>query len=88
MPGHERRLPIAELAREDDDGQDVVRRGLDWLCAVAPYDLATLFELEGERLLARWCGRRAAPSSTRVTGRAANATPTRRSPGSRSPVGS
>ena len=31
--------------------QELLRRGLDWLARVAPYDLATVFLLEGERLL-------------------------------------
>jgi transcriptional regulator with GAF, ATPase, and Fis domain len=46
-----RRLPIADLEREDVDVQDLMRRGLDWLATVAPYDLATIFELVGDRLV-------------------------------------
>jgi transcriptional regulator with GAF, ATPase, and Fis domain len=33
--------------------EDLLRRGLDWLQRVAPYDLATIFVLEGAKLVAR-----------------------------------
>ncbi|HJL16736.1 MAG TPA: sigma 54-interacting transcriptional regulator [Sandaracinaceae bacterium LLY-WYZ-13_1] len=45
------RLPIAHLAREDVAVQDLMRRGLDWLATVAPYDLATIFELVDAELV-------------------------------------
>jgi transcriptional regulator with GAF, ATPase, and Fis domain len=32
---------------------DLFRRGLDWLARIAPYDLATIFVLEGGKLVAR-----------------------------------
>ncbi|RYE92730.1 MAG: GAF domain-containing protein [Myxococcales bacterium] len=48
---------LAELARladgTDEALDELLRRGLDWLARVAPYDLAVVFELEGEELRAR-----------------------------------
>ncbi len=44
---------LARLAAEDDGLEDLVRRGLDWLGRLAPYDLATVFELEGSTLVVR-----------------------------------
>jgi transcriptional regulator with GAF, ATPase, and Fis domain len=44
---------LARLATDGDGLDDLVRRGLDWLGRVAPYDLATLFDLEGPRLVVR-----------------------------------
>ncbi|MEM9176310.1 MAG: sigma 54-interacting transcriptional regulator [Myxococcota bacterium] len=38
---------------EGTDFAEVSRRGLEWLRGLAPYDLATLFELEGNELVAR-----------------------------------
>jgi transcriptional regulator with GAF, ATPase, and Fis domain len=35
------------------DPDELVRRGLEWLSRVAPYDLATVFDLVGERLVVR-----------------------------------
>ncbi|MEZ4390016.1 MAG: sigma 54-interacting transcriptional regulator [Polyangiales bacterium] len=35
------------------DPDEILRRGLDWLAKVAPYDLATVFELVEERLVVR-----------------------------------
>ena len=59
----ERRLPALDLTTDlralatvavDDDGlDDLLRRGLDWLARLAPYDLATVFSLEGARLVVR-----------------------------------
>jgi len=44
---------LATLAVSEDTVDDLVRRGLDWLGRLAPYDLATLFVLEGDRLVVR-----------------------------------
>lgn len=38
---------------EGSDYTEISRRGLEWLRGIAPYDLATLFELEGDELVAR-----------------------------------
>jgi len=38
---------------EGSDFAEVSRRGLEWLSGIAPYDLATLFEIEGDELVAR-----------------------------------
>jgi len=43
---------LAHLAG-GDSLDELVRRGLDWLARLAPYDLATFFELRGGRLVAR-----------------------------------
>jgi transcriptional regulator with GAF, ATPase, and Fis domain len=44
---------LARLVSKDDNVEDLFRRGLDWLGRIAPYDLATLFVLEGPKLVAR-----------------------------------
>ncbi|MBL8681649.1 MAG: sigma 54-interacting transcriptional regulator [Myxococcales bacterium] len=44
---------IARVLGEGEGVDELIRRGLDWLARVAPYDLATLFELEGDRLVVR-----------------------------------
>jgi transcriptional regulator with GAF, ATPase, and Fis domain len=44
---------LATLATSDQAVEDLLRRGLDWLARVAPYDLATVFVLEGQRLVVR-----------------------------------
>jgi transcriptional regulator with GAF, ATPase, and Fis domain len=44
---------IARLWSEGETIDEIIRRGLDWIARVAPYDLATLFELEGDRLIVR-----------------------------------
>ncbi len=59
----ERRLPdldlthdlraLASMASDDDGLDDLMRRGLDWLARLAPYDLATVFALDGARLVVR-----------------------------------
>jgi transcriptional regulator with GAF, ATPase, and Fis domain len=58
----ERRLPDLDLTHDlralvtlaiDDGLDDLVRRGLDWLARLAPYDLATVFALDGSRLVVR-----------------------------------
>jgi transcriptional regulator with GAF, ATPase, and Fis domain len=59
----ERRLPdldltsdlraLATLTNDDDGLDDLVRRGLDWLARLAPYDLATVFAIDGGRLVVR-----------------------------------
>jgi len=55
-------LPPPELTRDlrslaqragAGDLDELVRRGLDWLSRLAPYDLATVFELVGDRLVVR-----------------------------------
>jgi transcriptional regulator with GAF, ATPase, and Fis domain len=44
---------LATLAASDQAVDELLRRGLDWLARVAPYDLATVFALEGRRLVVR-----------------------------------
>lgn len=44
---------IARLWSEGETIDEIIRRGLDWIARVAPYDLATLFELDGDRLVVR-----------------------------------
>ncbi|HEY3586806.1 MAG TPA: sigma 54-interacting transcriptional regulator, partial [Myxococcaceae bacterium] len=44
---------LATLVGSEQAVDDVLRRGLDWLARVAPYDLATVFVLEHERLVVR-----------------------------------
>ncbi len=44
---------LATLAASDQAVDDLLRRGLDWLARIAPYDLATVFMLEGQRLVVR-----------------------------------
>jgi formate hydrogenlyase transcriptional activator len=44
---------LASLVASEDSVDDLLRRGLDWLARLAPYDLATLFVLEGDRLVVR-----------------------------------
>ena len=41
---------LATLVGSEQAVDDVLRRGLDWLARVAPYDLATVFVLEQGRL--------------------------------------
>jgi len=44
---------LATLVGSEQAVDDVLRRGLDWLARVAPYDLATVFVLEQDRLVVR-----------------------------------
>ncbi len=44
---------IARLWSDGETIDEIIRRGLDWIARVAPYDLATLFELDGDRLVVR-----------------------------------
>jgi transcriptional regulator with GAF, ATPase, and Fis domain len=45
---------LASLAAAGEaDLDDLLRRGLDWLARLAPYDLACVFQLRGERLVVR-----------------------------------
>jgi transcriptional regulator with GAF, ATPase, and Fis domain len=44
---------LARIATVEDGLDDLLRRGLDWLARLAPYDLATIFALEGETLVVR-----------------------------------
>src|SRR5688500_7223931 len=45
---------LASLASDaEPDLDDLLRRGLDWLFRLAPYDLACVFQLDGERLVVR-----------------------------------
>jgi transcriptional regulator with GAF, ATPase, and Fis domain len=44
---------LATLVGSEQAVDDVLRRGLDWLARVAPYDLATVFVLEQGRLVVR-----------------------------------
>ncbi|MBL9107412.1 MAG: sigma 54-interacting transcriptional regulator [Myxococcales bacterium] len=43
---------LAALSR-DEALDDLLRRGLDWVARLAPYDLATVFTLEGSNLVVR-----------------------------------
>ncbi len=42
---------LVRLTAKEDTVSDVLRRGLDWLARIAPYDLATVFVLEGAELV-------------------------------------
>jgi transcriptional regulator with GAF, ATPase, and Fis domain len=44
---------LVGLATSDQAERDLLRRGLDWLGRIAPYDLATVFVLEGQQLTIR-----------------------------------
>ena len=44
---------LVRMAAEGDGVDELLRRGLDWLTRIAPYDLATVFVLEGSKLVAR-----------------------------------
>ena len=46
-------LPIASDLRAADDLDDLLRRGLDWVARLAPYDLATIFTLHDQALVVR-----------------------------------
>jgi transcriptional regulator with GAF, ATPase, and Fis domain len=52
---------LARLAPSEGALDDLLRRGLDWLERVAAYDLATIFVLEGPRLVVRAARGRLAP---------------------------
>src|SRR6266571_729262 len=44
---------LAALAARVESVDELLRRGLDWLARLLPYDLATVFVLEGGKLVAR-----------------------------------
>lgn len=44
---------MASLTSLHDDPDELLRRGLDWLSRIAPYDLATVFLVEGDELAVR-----------------------------------
>ena len=44
---------FVRLAATEDALQDLLRRGLDWLARIAPYDLATIFVLRDSKLVVR-----------------------------------
>jgi transcriptional regulator with GAF, ATPase, and Fis domain len=45
---------LAELAASEDASlEDLLRRGLEWLGKLAPYDLACVFQLRGDQLVVR-----------------------------------
>ena len=44
---------LVSFATHEQSERELLRRGLDWLARVAPYDLATIFSLEDERLAVR-----------------------------------
>lgn len=44
---------LAGVASGPDSVDDLLRRGLDWLARLVPYDLATVFELRGNELVLR-----------------------------------
>jgi formate hydrogenlyase transcriptional activator len=52
---------LARLAPSEGALDDLLRRGLDWLERVASYDLATIFVLEGPRLVVQAARGRLAP---------------------------
>ena len=44
---------LVQLAGTDEGLDDLLRRGLDWVARLAEYDLATVFELDGDELVVR-----------------------------------
>lgn len=44
---------LVQLAAADDGLDDLLRRGLDWVGRLAPYDLATVFEVKDGHLVVR-----------------------------------
>ncbi len=44
---------LVQLAASEDATEDLLRRGLDWLGRLAPYDLACVFTLDGDELKVR-----------------------------------
>ena len=44
---------LVDLATSEGAVEDLLRRGLEWVSRLAPYDLATIFELEGDALRIR-----------------------------------
>jgi transcriptional regulator with GAF, ATPase, and Fis domain len=44
---------LARLATTDDAVDDLLRRGLEWLGRITPFDLATVFDLHESRLVVR-----------------------------------
>ncbi len=44
---------VVRLAATEGALQDLLRRGLDWLARIAPYDLATIFVLRDSKLVVR-----------------------------------
>jgi transcriptional regulator with GAF, ATPase, and Fis domain len=46
-------LELPRFADKDDALGELFRRGLDWLARVAPYDLATIWVFENDRLVVR-----------------------------------
>ena len=44
---------LVRLAATEEGVDDLLRRGLDWLARIAPYDLATIFVLDGDELVIR-----------------------------------
>ncbi|MCK6557026.1 sigma 54-interacting transcriptional regulator [Candidatus Binatia bacterium] len=44
---------LVQLAAADDGLDDLLRRGLDWVARLAPYDLATVFEVRDGHLVVR-----------------------------------
>ena len=53
---------LARLATKDDSIDDLLRRGLEWLARLVPYDLATIFDLQDSRLVVRMAKGRLADS--------------------------
>lgn len=45
--------PMPMELSQSQSVEDLLRRGLDWLARLVPYDLGTVFLLEGDRLIAR-----------------------------------
>ena len=44
---------LVKATSPDGSAEELLRRGLDWLARICPYDLATLFVLEGQELVAK-----------------------------------
>ncbi len=44
---------LVRLTAKEDTVADLLRRGLDWLARIAPYDLATVFVLDGGQLVVK-----------------------------------
>jgi transcriptional regulator with GAF, ATPase, and Fis domain len=56
---------LAGLAGRGETVEDLLRRGLDWLGRVTPFDLATVFDLQGSRLVVRMAKGRLADDRVR-----------------------
>ena len=44
---------LARMAADDETAEALLHRGLEWITRIAPYDLATVFDLQGDELIVR-----------------------------------